>query len=158
MNGTAGSIEIRGSGFAVLPAPVDLMRSASGVFVDTGLSLALPAAGSYHLDAVVRGTIGWMTQGENAFVGARLFDVTAGAVVPDSGAIVVQIAEYPGTAATGLGWNSSGAISIEYAVTSPRTIRLEAARHDINSSGTTDFAGVSSDDNARTTLRYRRVA
>ncbi|WP_405961292.1 hypothetical protein OG235_37160 [Streptomyces sp. NBC_00024] len=158
MTGTASGIEIRSSGFAVLPASMSLMGAASGVFVDTGLSLVLPTAGTYHLDAVVRASLGRMTAGENAFIGARLVDVTAGAVVPASEAIVVQIAEYGGTAATGLEWNGSTAISVEYAVASARTIRLEAVRQDINATGSTDHAGLGSDANARTTLRYHRVA
>jgi hypothetical protein len=158
MTGTAASVEIRSSGFAVLPAPMNLMSAASGVFVDTALSLVLPTAGTYHLDAVVRGNVGRMTAGENAFVGARLFDVTSGTVVPNSEAIVVQISEYGGTAATGLAWNGSTAISVEYAVTSARTIRLQAVRQDINAVGSTDLAGLGSDVNARTTLRFHRVA
>jgi hypothetical protein len=120
------------------------------------LSLTLPAAGTYHLDAVVRGNLGNMSASENAVVLARLWDATAGLVVPDSEAIVVQIAEYaPGTA-TALQWNSSTAISVEYKATSPSTVRLEAARVDI--AGTTEVAGIGSDALQRTILRYARVA
>jgi len=156
MTGTAASISTRGSGFAVLPAGVDLMPAASGAFVNLGLSLALPAPGTYHLDAVVRGGIGNMSVGENALIAARLWDVAAGAVVPNSEAIVVQIAEFATGAATALQWNGSAAISVEYAVTSPRTVRVEAARIDIG--GTTNQAGIGSDTLQRTTLRYARVA
>ncbi|MEZ0073617.1 hypothetical protein [Planotetraspora sp. GP83] len=156
MTGTASSIHIGGSGFAVLPAGVDLMPAASGAWIDLGLSLALPTAGTYHLDAVVRGNIGRMSTGENAYVAARLWDVTAGAVVPFTEAIVVQIAEFAGGAATALQWNDSAAISVEYAVTSPRTVRLQASRVDI--AGTTEVAGIGSGGIQQTTLRYARVA
>ncbi|MFF6801141.1 hypothetical protein [Streptomyces sp. NPDC012616] len=156
MTGTAASIDTRGHGFAVLPAGVDLMSAASGAWIDLGLSLALPAPGTYHLDAVVRGNIGRMSTGENAFIAARLWDVTAGVVVPASEAIVVQIAEFAGGAATALQWNGSAAISVEYAAPSPRTVRLEAARTDI--SGTTEVAGIGSGALQQTTLRYARVA
>jgi hypothetical protein len=156
MTGKAASIDTGGSGFAVLPAGVDLTSTASGAWINLGLSLALPAAGTYHLDAVVRGNIGRMGTGENALVTARLWDVTAGAIVPNTEAIVVQISEFaPGTA-TALQWNSSTVISVEYMPTSPRTIRLEAARTDI--AGTTEVAGIGSDTLQRTTLRYARVA
>ncbi|MFF0092678.1 hypothetical protein ACFYSF_22330 [Streptomyces canus] len=156
MTGTAANLDTGGHGFAVLPAGVDLGPAASGAWVNLGLSLALPAPGTYHLDAVVRGNLGNMSSGENAVVLARLWDVTAGAIVPNSEAIVVQIAEYaPGTA-TALQWNSSTAISVEYTPTSPRTVRLEASRFDI--SGTTEVAGIGSDTLQRTTLRYARVA
>ncbi|MFI7467430.1 hypothetical protein [Nonomuraea sp. NPDC049646] len=156
MTGTAASLDIRATGFAVLPSGVDLMPGASGAWVDIALSLALPAAGTYHLDAVVRGNIGRMTTGENAYIGARLWDVTAGVVVPNSEAIVVQIAEFAGGGPTALQWNGSAAISVEYAVTSPRTIRLQANRVDI--SGTTEVAGLGSGGIQQTTLRYARVA
>jgi hypothetical protein len=156
MTGTAGSLQARGSGFAVLPAGVDLMPATSGAWVDIALSLALPARGTYHLDAVVRGNLGRMSTAENAYVAARLWDVTAGAVVPYSEAVVVQIAEFAGGAATALQWNDSAAISVEYAVPSPRTVRLQASRVDI--SGTTEVAGLGSGGIQQTTLRYTRVA
>jgi hypothetical protein len=156
MTGTASSLTIRGHGFAVLPAGVDLMPAASGAFVDLGLSLALPAPGTYHLDAMVRGNLGRMSTGENAVIVARLWDVTAGAIVPSSEAIVVQIAEFPEGAATALQWNGSAAISVEYKPTSPRTVRVEAARIDV--SGTTEVAGIGSGNLQQTTLRYARVA
>ncbi|MFI1954801.1 hypothetical protein ACH437_23635 [Streptomyces xinghaiensis] len=156
MTGTAASIQIRGSGFAVLPAGVNLMPFASGAFVDLGLSLALPTPGTYHLDAVVRGNVGRVSVGENVLITARLWDGAAGVIVPSSEAIVVQIAEFPEGAATALQWNSSAAISVEYTVASPRTIRVEAARTDI--SGTTEVAGIGSGAIQQTTLRYQRVA
>ncbi|MER7477443.1 hypothetical protein ABTX60_07270 [Streptomyces sp. NPDC126510] len=156
MTGTASSIDTGGSGFAALPAGVDLTSAASGAFVDLGLSLTLPTPGTYHLDAIVRGNIGNMTVNENALIAARLWDVTAGAVVPNSEAIVVQISEWAPGAATALQWNASAAISVEYTPTSPRTIRVEAARIDV--SGTTEVAGIGSDTLQRTTLRYLRVA
>ncbi|MFI1703052.1 hypothetical protein [Streptomyces griseoruber] len=156
MTGTAASLDTRGSGFAALPAGVNLGSAASGAFVNLGLSLALPTPGTYHLDAIVRGNIGNMTVGENALIVARLWDVTAGAIVPNSEAIVVQIAEYATGAATALQWNSSAAISVEYKAASPVTVRVEAARIDV--SGTTEAAGIGSDTLQRTTLRYQRVA
>ncbi|MFF5668799.1 hypothetical protein ACFY8S_01460 [Streptomyces hygroscopicus] len=156
MTGTAGSVNTSGSGFAALPAGVDLTSTASGAWIDLGLSLALPAPGTYHLDAVVRGNLGRMGTGENALITARLWDVTAGAIVPNSEAVVVQISEFDPGAATALQWNSSTVISVEYKPTSPRTIRLEAARTDI--AGTTEVAGIGSDTIQSTTLRYARIA
>lgn len=156
MTGTAASLDTGGSGFAALPAGVDLSTAASGAWISLGLSLALPAGGTYHLNAVVRGNIGRMGTGENALITARLWDVTAGAIVPSSEAIVVQISEFAPGAATALQWNSSTAISVEYKSTTPRTIRLEAARTDI--AGTTEVAGIGSDTLQRTTLRYARIA
>lgn len=156
MTGTAASIDTGGGGFVALPAGIDLTSAASGAWISLGLSLVLPAPGTYHLDAVVRGNIGRMGTGENALITARLWDVTAGVIVPNSEAIVVQIAEFAPGAATALQWNSSTAIGVEYKATSPSTVRLEAARIDI--AGTTEVAGIGSDNLQRTTLRYARVA
>lgn len=156
MSGTSAGLRLIEHGYAALPAGVDLTTTASGAWIDLGLFLTLPTPGTYDLDAVVRGNIGRMGTGENALIQARLWDVTAGAVVPGSEAIVVQISEFSPGAATALQWNSSTAISVEYSPTSPRTIRLEAARVDI--AGTTEVAGIGSDTLQRTTLRYARVA
>ncbi|MFI0827292.1 hypothetical protein ACH4Q7_22870 [Streptomyces roseolus] len=154
--GTSSSIRIGGGGFAVLPANVNLNAAASGAFVATGLVLALPSAGAYHLDATVRAVLGTMTTGEGAHIVARLYDVTAGAVVPDSEALAHQLNVAAGTSATLLAWNRTASIQVRYVVPAARTIRVEAAR--ITQSGTTDNASVISDANGRTTLRWKRIA
>lgn len=152
---TSSSIRIEEDGFAVLPANVDLNAAASGTFVATGLALALPSAGTYHLDATVRAYLGTMTTGEGAHIVARLYDVTAGAVVPNSEVLAHQLNVGAGTSATLLAWNRSAVIQVRYTIPGTRTIRLEAAR--ITTSGITDAASVISDTNGRTTLRYERV-
>lgn len=153
---TSSSIRILGDGFAVLPANTDLNAAASGTFVATGLVLALPSAGTYHLDATVRTVLGTMTTGEGAYIVARLYDVTAAAVVPNSEVLAHQLTVGAGTSATLLTWNRTAPLQVRYAVPGARTIRLEAAR--TTGSGITDQAAVISDGNGRTTLRYERVA
>ncbi|MEH0579128.1 MULTISPECIES: hypothetical protein [Streptomyces] len=154
--GTSSSIRIDAEGSAVLAANVDLNTVASGTFVATALALSLPSAGTYHLDATVRTFLGTMTTGEGAFIVARLFDVTAGAVVPNSEVLALQINVGAGTSPTLLAWNETAPIQVRYTVPGARTIRLEAAR--ITQTGITDGASVVSDGNGRTTLRYQRVA
>ncbi|MET9462423.1 hypothetical protein ABZY05_46750 [Streptomyces canus] len=153
---TSSSIRIQSDGFAALPANVNLNAAASGTFVATGLALALPTAGTYLLDATVRTVLGTMTTGENGFIVARLYDVTAAAVIPNSEVLAHQIGVAPGTSPTLLAWNRTAPIQVRYTVPGARTSRLEAAR--VTSSGTTDSASVISDGNGRTTLRYERVA
>lgn len=156
MSGTnAGVFRIPEYGFAALPANVNLNAAASGTFVATGLALTLPSAGSYNLDATVRMVLGTMTTGEGAHIVARLYDVTAGAVVPDSEVLAHQLNVTAGTSATLLTWNRAAAILVPYTVPGARMIRLEAAR--FTTSGTTDSASVISDTNGRTTLRYERI-
>ncbi|KQW11418.1 hypothetical protein [Streptomyces sp. Root369] len=154
--GTSSSIRIAEDGFAALPANVNLNAAASGTFVATGLTLALPTAGTYLLDATVRTVLGTMTTGEGAFIVARLYDVTGAAVIPNSEVLAHQLNVSAGTSPTLLTWNRTAPIQVRYTVPGARTIRLEAAR--LTSSGTTDSASVISDANGRTTLRYERVA
>lgn len=153
MTGTAGSIAIRGSGLAVLPAAVELQPSASGVWVDSGLSVALPAAGLYELDATVRASLS-AAAGTNTWVRAHLYDVTAGADVPDSEVLVHQLITTAGTGPID-GGHDSAPILVTYAVPGPRTIRLEAARH--NSFGASTAATLATGPAGRTTLRWRRI-
>jgi hypothetical protein len=153
VTGTAGSLTIRGSGFAVLQAPVDLQPTASGVWVDSGLSVALPAAGLYELDATVRAGLN-ADAGTNTWIRAHLFDVTAGADVPDSEVLVHQLITTAGTGPMN-GGNDSAPILVMYTVPGPTTIRLEAARHD--SVGASTAATLPAGPAGRTTLRWSRI-
>lgn len=153
MTGTSASMRLIERGFAVLPAVFDLQPTASGAWSDTGLQVVLPAAGTYQLDATVRGAIAAVAPC-NVYVTARLFDVTAGAAVPNSEVIVQQI-NLSG-AAVNSGLNASGPIQIEYAVPASHTIRLQGRR--VNATGTTTSAQVHTNTDGRTTLRYARIA
>ncbi|MFF4179720.1 hypothetical protein [Streptomyces sp. NPDC001750] len=151
---TSSSIRITGDGLAVLAGTVDLQPTASGTWTNTGLELTLPAAGVYHLDASVRGALTGSSV-VNTWIMARFWDVTAGAIVPNSEVLVHQISlNSAGAAVTG--GNQYGVISIRYAVPAARLVRLQAAR--VNGAGASASAAIVSADNGRTTLRYERVA
>lgn len=155
--GTSSSLQIRGHGYAELPALVDLTDTASGAWANTGLQVTLPVAGTYHLDANVRSVL-TTADGTNAWIGARLFDVTAGAVVPDSELLVQQLDLSVSTATPVItqGVNQHGPILVPYTVPGPRLVRLQAVK---NYSGPApSVARVQSDGNGRTTLRWERVA
>ncbi|MCC9686865.1 hypothetical protein [Streptomyces sp. MNU103] len=153
MSGTTGSIALRGSGLAVLTATVDLQPSASGVWVDSGLTVALPSAGLYELDATVRAGLN-ADEGTNTWTRAHLYDVTAGADVPDSEVLVHQLITTAGTGPVN-GGHGSAPILVTYAVAGPTVIRLEAARH--TSYGVTTAATLATGPAGRTTLRWRRI-
>lgn len=156
MTGTAAGLRLVEHGYAVLPAPVSLQATASGTWVDTGLQIALPSAGTYRLDATVRGNLQASGNNFNVWLQARLWDITAGAVVPDSECIVQQYWLTQADVAS-LGANAAVSVLIEYSVPGPRSIRLEASR--INAQGASIAAGIGSDTVAgRTTLRYERIA
>ncbi|MCX4458676.1 hypothetical protein OOK58_42975 [Streptomyces sp. NBC_01728] len=156
MTGTAAGLRLVEHGYAVLPQDVNLQPTASGVWVDTGLQIALPSAGTYQLDANVRGNLQGSGNNFNVWLQARLWDITAGAVVPDSECIVQQY-WLTQAAAASLGGNAVASALIEYSVPGPRSIRLEASR--INLVGSSIAAGIPSNTVAgRTTLRYERIA
>ncbi|GAA2697425.1 hypothetical protein [Nonomuraea recticatena] len=155
MTGTAAGLRLVEHGYAALPAPVSLQATASGTWVDSGLQVTLPRAGVYQMDANVRGNIEVSGSSFNVWLQARLWDVAAGAVVPDSECIVQQFSLQQAAPAD-FGENGKASILIEYSVPGPRSIRLEASR--TNFVGATTQAGIGSDTVAgRTTLRYRRV-
>ncbi|MFJ8852365.1 hypothetical protein [Streptomyces sp. NPDC102437] len=151
---TSSSIRITGDGFAVLAGNVDLQPTASGAWTNTGLELTLPAAGVYHLDASVRAALSG-TSTVNTWIVARLWDVTAGALVPSSEVLVHQISLSTAGAAVTNGSNQHGAISVRYAVPAARLVRLQVAR--VNGAGASASAAILSADNGRTTLRYERI-
>ncbi|MER6632318.1 hypothetical protein ABT301_29560 [Streptomyces sp. NPDC000987] len=155
--GTSSSIVISGRGYAELPAPVDLAATASGTWVNTGLQVTLPVAGTYDLDANVRAAL-TAADGTNAWIGARLFDVTAGAAVPDSEVLVQQLDLAVSTATPVItqGVNQHAPILVPYTVPGSRLVRLQVVK--TYSGPAPSVARVQSDGNGRTTLRYSRVS
>ncbi|KWT61858.1 hypothetical protein ADL21_11280 [Streptomyces albus subsp. albus] len=123
-----------------------------GVWTDVPLELTLPYPGVYLIDANVRGRLVALTQ-VNAFITARLWDVTAGAAVPSSERHVYQAI---GGADTSLdhGGNGTAPISEVFRATVPTTIRLQARL--TNANGAAAVAQIYSDaGQGFTSLRYR---
>ncbi|MEZ3180806.1 hypothetical protein KYY02_19560 [Streptomyces pimonensis] len=154
---TSSSIQITGHGFAELPVAIDLQSTASNTWVNTGCQVALPVAGTYHLDAVVRANLS-VPDGSNVWIGARLLDVTANVTVPDSEMLIYQIAHSvaPTTTAVTIAGNQSAPILVPYTVPGTRLVRLQVRR--VVGVGNSTVARILSDGNSRTTLRYERVA
>lgn len=124
-----------------------------GVWTDTPLEVNLPFPGEYELDADVRGRLVG-TSPVNAFITARLWDVTSGAAVSNSERLVYQSI---GDAGTGQGsGNGTAPISELIRVTAPTTIRLQAMRTD--ATGTATIAQIHSDTQGFTSLRYAWVS
>jgi hypothetical protein len=137
-------------GIAKLHTIVDLPH---GVWTNTPLEVTLPRRGTYELDADVRGRLAG-TSPLNTYLSARLWNVTAGAEVPESERLVYQIINLsPGSARAG--GNQTAPISELISVTGPTRIRLQA--QDNNDVGAATIAQVYSDGAGRTSLRYVRV-
>lgn len=125
----------------------------AGVWTDIPVRVVLPRAGTYELDADVRGRLSG-TPAMNAFITARLYNVTAGAEVPQSARLVYQIIdENAGTATTG--GNATAPISELVSVTGPTTIEVQAIR--TNTVGAASIAQIYSDGAGYTSLRFNRV-
>lgn len=148
-------VPVRGS--QQLPANVPLQGQPSGAWTDTGLEITLPEPGTYALDANVRCNLSGASP-LNTWITARLFDETAGAVVPDSEFMVIQqiVSVSPATTSVAVGGNTNATLNVEYTVTAPTTIRVEAQR--TNTAGVSTTANVLSDAQGRTSLRFEKVA
>lgn len=141
------------SGIAYLPAGLNLQPTASGAWTGSSLQVTLPSAGVYALDLDVRGRLSGVPP-VNAYIVARLFDVTAGTVLPNSERLVTQIIDYNRGAAS-YGVNTTAPISERVRVSRPTTIRLEATR--VNAAGATNAADILSDSVGRTSFRFERL-
>ena len=137
-------------GIAHLNTQVDL---PAGVWTDVPVQVVLPRAGTYELDANVRGRLSGVPS-VNTYITARLWDVTAGAEVPQSERLVYQIID--GNAGDAqAGGNATAPISELIRVTGPTTIGLQAT--DTNAVGAASIAQIYSDGYGYTSLRYDRV-
>lgn len=133
------------NGRAVLGSDLDLSVPASGVWTSTGLSIALPTAGTYIVEQSVRSTI--TAPSNTAYVLSRLYNVTAGAAVANS----EVLGTYTGGSASAI--KGTFAASVPITVTAATTIRLEANRN-----GTVTSAQVETSSSGRTALTWWKIA
>lgn len=146
---------VRPSGIAYLPANVDLQPTASGTWVDTGLQVTLPKAGTYALDLDVRARLQGVPP-VNTYMVARLRNVTAGTVVPNSERILSQLIDTTATGAGTIAKNTTSPISEHIIVTGPTTIQLQAQR--VNAGGASTIAAIWNDNAGRTSFRFDRIS
>ncbi|MCG5220840.1 hypothetical protein [Streptosporangium sp. KLBMP 9127] len=143
------------SGIAYLPANVDLQPTASETWVDTGLQVTLPKAGTYALDLDVRARLQGVPP-VNTYMVARLRNVTSGSVIPNSERILSQLIDFTTAGAGIIAKNTTSPISERITVTRPTTIRLQAQR--TNSVGASTIAAIWSDGAGRTSFRFDRIS
>lgn len=158
MSAESGYVPAPVTGQAYGPDPSssnDLLSVAPGVYVPlTGVQVVLPAAGTYRLEADVRAAIGG-TPPVNAFVVARLFNVTAGAALANSARMIVQANVQ--VAGNDFAEQNTSPITEELTVTGPTTIRVEAT-HVINSGVVTVSNANNSQANGRTRLAFEKIS
>ncbi|WP_326813943.1 hypothetical protein [Streptomyces sp. NBC_01763] len=128
MSGTSGGYSVpHETGGDVLPTNFDILPTAQNTWVDTGLSVTLPSAGRYRVEAEARASVAG-----GGFVTVRLFNVTAAQVIPQTQRLVDQL-----TGATPTqGDNNTAPCTTWVTAAGPTVIRLEAMRGDPNSDAT----------------------
>lgn len=133
---TSGAVGIQGS-------PFDTWIPVTGALV------ALPEAGVYEVIADVQGGVIMNGSVSNAYLQARLFDVTANAVIPLTTRTILLFAATPAASVHTL--QATASASALYQVAGPRTIRVEGLKH--VDSGTTSGEAVWAQN-----FRFRKVA
>ncbi|WP_405893702.1 hypothetical protein OG272_15680 [Streptomyces sp. NBC_00104] len=129
---------------------VGLGGSPYDTWVPVPATLTLPEAGVYELDADVQGGVIMQGSVSNAIVQARLFNVTAGAVVPLTTRTLVLFAATPAVGVTHTLHGNASASAL-YQVAGPTTIRVEGLKH--VDSGTTTGEVVSA-----TNFRFKKIS
>jgi hypothetical protein len=137
---TAPSESVLGADFA--------LNAVNGTYQDTGLSVALPAAGTYLVHFHVRGEVQF-SAGTLGFISAKLYNSTDSADVANSETLVVT--QYT----TGLTGQATASASKIVTVTAAKTIKLYAKR---DSATTWTTSQIRSTVDGRTRMSYVRLA
>lgn len=138
---TPGSSQsVLGSAFSI--------TGASGVYQDTGLSISLPAAGTYLIAADVRTSIN-MSAGTVGYVVSKFHNSTDAADVANSETILNDVR------ATGVISQRTSPMHVLVTVTAVKTIKLYAARF---AATTWTASSVASDADGRTRMSYLKLA
>lgn len=136
-------------GIATLASYYGLSGTA-GTFYDTGLSVTLPAAGTYRVTADVRSTMKG-NAGTLWWISVKLYNSTDAADVSNSERLVVL------TASSGVLLENSCSITTIVTVAASKVVKLYAKR-DGQTSPTWTNSTVDSDVNGRTSMTYELIA
>jgi hypothetical protein len=137
-------------GQSVLSAGYNI-TAVVAAYVDVGLSVTLPDAGTYEIWADVRsemrGTVGTFW-----WVGVKLYNSTDAANVANSERIVV----FTGT--TGLYIQNTAPIRLHVTVAASKVIKLYAKRDAVGAGATFSVSYISSDAEGRSVLGYKKLS
>ncbi|MFF2964229.1 hypothetical protein ACFVT1_36300 [Streptomyces sp. NPDC057963] len=132
MTGTSGSLSPASAlpvyGRVWATGNLDLVAPASGAWLPVpGCQITLPEAGTYEVTAESDGAINLLgVSGQGVVINIRLYDATAGAVVPNGARLLVANSNAASAAAIANGAHATH--DYEVAVTGPTTLRMEAQR------------------------------
>lgn len=145
---------------ANLPAAVDLVTLTEDVWTDAGLSLTIPAAGTYEVtaDAFVRLHVNISADGGTAAVRVftRLWNETDSVVVPNSEVTARSV----GSNREGRYQGTSGSTTHAYLITTgPTTLKMQVMRADTTIGGAVGTCiNTSNLEVEGTSMRYSRMA
>lgn len=147
-------------GAANQPAAVDIVALVENVWTDTGLSVTIPAAGTYEVtaDAFVRLHVDIDVDGGTAAVRVftRLWNETASTVVPNT-----QVTSMSAGSNQAGRYQSTGGSTVHAYVTvlGPTVIKMQIERTDITIGGASATSvNTSTLEADGTSLRYSRLA
>jgi hypothetical protein len=141
---TAAGVIVNASGESLLATPFSI-TAAADVYQDTGLSVTLPAAGTYIVEADVRYLLNCSVAG--AFLTAEFYNSSDGAAVANSETMLNQAGN------TGVFYQGTTHIRKEITVTASKVIKLYALR---SGSGFTN-TDIYTNANGRTRMSYLQV-
>jgi hypothetical protein len=127
MTGTDASLRPAGAPFVEkYVTSTDLLPLADDTYGPVaGSALALPSAGVWAVTMVARGVLSFSGIA-GTFIVARLFNVTAGAVVANTETFVTQVRQNMAGAGQTTGDNDTSTMLKYLRVTGPTTLRMEA--------------------------------
>lgn len=121
----------------------------NGAYEDTGLSVALPSAGTYLVGYTARTNINAAVSGSGSYILTELYNSTDGAAVANS----EEIGAYATTVLAS--YYGVSTVILPVVVAASKTIKLYAK---VIAATTTTTRTVNSDANGRTTLWYVKIA
>ncbi|WP_103339709.1 hypothetical protein [Amycolatopsis sp. CA-126428] len=140
-------------GVAALATQITLLPNA---WTDTPLIVHLPHAGTYAIDANVRGRLA-TSAGSNAFIVARLNNLTTSTPITQTERLVYQVMDLNPAGGPAMGGNETAPISHVITVVSPTDIELQGLLG-VAAGGKVLASQIYSDPNGYTTLRYLQLA
>jgi hypothetical protein len=140
------------SGEAVLGSSFTIEDNAQ--WVDTGLSISLPAAGKYELHGNVRGNASASITGTNRlyWMSAMLYDATADEDVENSERLIVL------TGASNTAFQMTAPLYKQITVSQPTTIKLYVRRDTNDTPVGWTYSLIESNSAGRTTLAYKLIS
>jgi hypothetical protein len=132
---------------SILPADFNLLSGPQGSYQDIGLSVSLPAAGTYRIDCDLRSTL-QVSSGSAFWISACLND---GVQVAGTERLITLASQ------AGIILENTAPLTAFLTVTAPTTVKV-LAKYDANAATSWSVAKVASDPNGRSMISAVQIA